>query len=483
MMSLKSRHFLIFLSHAIAVFGGYAAFFLAFHSIIGDSVAIFAFVPPLIVAWLYGMRRGIIAAVLADILTLVFLQWGHGTNLDASALSQRLPGLIAVVMIAAIVGYMRLLRERMKKELEQRKKSEAELRASEARFKAIYESSNDAVMLLTEKGFFDCNPRTLEMFGFKTREEFSRVHPADISPPHQPDGKESFPAAQERIQTAFQQGSNRFEWVHRRTGGEGFPAEVLLSAFDLNGRRVLQATVRDITERKRIQDQLERKNREILEFTDVITHDLKKPLTAIKTVFSLVNSGAFGKLAGDGPEALETGREAIDYMQELLDDLLACAKLEAGADIIDRQKVQCASIVDQVLDRLKYQIEEKNVAVSTSGFNREVNADPKGFAKILMNLIGNAVNYIGQGPDRRICISAENRDGHVEFTIKDNGLGIPQETQKVLFQKFKRGFNVSGIGGTGLGLSIVKGTVLAHGGKIWFESAEGRGTAFHFTLS
>jgi signal transduction histidine kinase len=234
--------------------------------------------------------------------------------------------------------------------------------------------------------------------------------------------------------------------------------------------------------RKRTQEQLEQKNKEMLDFTNVITHDLKKPLTAIKTICSLVKSGAFGKLDGDGPEALETGREAIDYMQELLDDLLACAKLEAGTNTLDRQKVQCAPIVDQVLGRLKYQIKEKNVAVSTSGLDKELDADPKGLAKILMNLVGNAVNYIGPGPDRRICISAENRDGHVECTVKDNGLGIPEETQNVLFQKFKRGLNVRGIGGTGLGLSIVKGTVLAHGGKIWFESTEGRGTAFHFTL-
>ena len=478
---------------------------------------------------------------------------------------------------------------------------------SEARFKAIFEGSNDALMLLTEKGFFDCNARTLEMFGFENKEEFTRIHPADISPPDQPDGRESFPAAQERIKTAFERGSNRFEWIHRRKNGEDFPAEVLLSAFVLSGKNVLQATVRDITERKlaekalleseksfrsmfemtsegvvlmsprtgrfiaanpamcamfgyteeefrtltpeditphefkevmrrsiqnlfgkgkvpdhegssikkdgtlvhsivgsrllpwkgemagyitfknvtflkEMQEQLKKKNAEVLAFTDTIVHDLKKPLTVTKTVCSLIARNAFGKLAGEGPEAIGTCMEAIEYMQEMLDDLLACAKLEAGTATLGRQTVQCASLCRHVLDRLKFQIREKNIAVSLDGLDIEVDADPKGLEKIFMNLIGNSVNYIGSGPDRKICIAAKTGKGPVEISIRDNGLGIPEEMQKRLFTKFNRGFNVSGIGGTGLGLSIVKGIVLAHGGKIWFESREGEGTAFHFTL-
>ncbi|MBI5568125.1 MAG: PAS domain S-box protein, partial [Chloroflexi bacterium] len=148
-----------------------------------------------------------------------------------------------------------------------RKRAEENLRNSEERLRAIYEGTNDAVMLLNEQGFFDCNPRTLEMFGFTTREEFTAVHPANVSPPHQPDGQESLPAAQAHIQAAYRQGHDRFEWIHRRTTGEDFPAEVLLSAVDIGKQRVLQATVRDITERKTleqsIRDSLERRSRQV----------------------------------------------------------------------------------------------------------------------------------------------------------------------------------------------------------------------------
>ena len=151
-------------------------------------------------------------------------------------------------------------------------------RSSEEKLRAIYEGTNDAVMLLNEQGFFDCNPRTLDMFGFKTREEFTAVHPADVSPQYQPDGQESLPAAQVHIQTAYQQGYDRFEWIHRRTNGEDFSAEVLLSAFDFGGQRVLQATVRDITKRKHIEQRLNESEERYRRFSDaavegIVIHD------------------------------------------------------------------------------------------------------------------------------------------------------------------------------------------------------------------
>jgi PAS domain S-box-containing protein len=587
---------------------GYTAFFLCFHPIIGDSVAIFAFVPPVIVAWFRGLWRGLAAAILADIATLVLLSTIGVAVWNWASLFQRLPGLIAVVIIAVIVGYMSVLRERVRRQLEEKKKTEIALRESEARFKAIFEKSSDALMLLTEKGFFDCNPATLEMFGFKSIEEFSCVHPADISPPTQPDGTESFPAAMERIKTGFEQGSNRFEWVHRRTNGEDFFAEVLLTAFDMNGKRVLQATVRDISKRKlaeraraeseqnfrrmfeitsegvalispetgkfiaanpamcamfgyseeefcllapeditppeakeimrmamktlfdggivpdhegisikkdgtkvnvivsnrsmswkgqyvfhvtfkdvtfikEIQEQLKKKNAEIREFTEMVVHDLKKPLTTMNIVLGMSMKGAFGPLTLDGADAVGTGMEASKYMQEMMEDLLACARLESGTQELVIEKTGFRELADEVLGRLEFQVEEKKISVTLPEGDISVMVDKKQLTRVLMNLVGNAINYIGRGPDKFIKIGWEQKNGAPVFTVADNGIGIPDKSKESLFGKFKRGSNVSGVQGTGLGLSIVKGIVEAHGGKIWFDSETGMGTTFYFTLA
>jgi two-component system sensor histidine kinase/response regulator len=124
--------------------------------------------------------------------------------------------------------------------------------AGETKFRMVFESSRDAIMLLDKQGFFYCNRATLEMFGLSSREEFIVLHPAELSPPTQPDGEDSRTSADKRIGEAFSRGYNKFEWMHRRKNGEDFPAEVWLTAFELEGRPVLQATVRDISEQKNV---------------------------------------------------------------------------------------------------------------------------------------------------------------------------------------------------------------------------------------
>lgn len=130
----------------------------------------------------------------------------------------------------------------------------------EKKCRIIFEGSHDAIMLLTEKGFFDCNLQTLELFGIQSKSEFSLYHPADLSPPFQPDGRDSLSAASEKIQTALKHGNIRFEWIHRRKDGKDFPAEVSISPFDYEGKKVLQATVRDITALKRAEEALKESN-------------------------------------------------------------------------------------------------------------------------------------------------------------------------------------------------------------------------------
>jgi diguanylate cyclase (GGDEF)-like protein/PAS domain S-box-containing protein len=140
-----------------------------------------------------------------------------------------------------------------------RKQAEEALRHSEAKFRTLYDSTGDAVMLLDETGFFDCNKATLEIFGCATRDQLCSRHPADLSPPVQPCGTNSMALANQRIATAMENGSQHFEWAHKRADtGEVFSADVLLTAMELEGKQVIQAVVRDITERKRAEEERER---------------------------------------------------------------------------------------------------------------------------------------------------------------------------------------------------------------------------------
>jgi signal transduction histidine kinase len=215
----------------------------------------------------------------------------------------------------------------------------------------------------------------------------------------------------------------------------------------------------------------------------MVTHDLKKPLTTMNIVLGMSKKNAFGTLNPDGVDAIDTGIEASHYMQEMLEDLLACARLESGTQELVIEEIRMGEVVEPVLTRLKYQIKEKKIQVIPPGKDITLRADKKQITRVLMNLVGNAVNYIGSGPDKFIRIAWEQRNGTPVFMVADNGIGVPMASQKTLFGKFKRGSNVSGVQGTGLGLSIVKGIVEAHGGKIWFESEVGKGTTFYFTLA
>ena len=127
---------------------------------------------------------------------------------------------------------------------------------NEAFYRTLFETSSDAIMLLGENGFFDCNQATLRIFNCATKEEFCAKTPAMLSPHSQPDGRDSMESANEKIQIAKEKGKLFFDWVHKKSTGEYFSAEVLLTPVVFQGKTVIQATVRDVSERKKIEQDL-----------------------------------------------------------------------------------------------------------------------------------------------------------------------------------------------------------------------------------
>jgi diguanylate cyclase len=153
--------------------------------------------------------------------------------------------ILFATLVGAVLSFAVLRREERSKEM---------LQDSENKYRALFEDSADANWLMDKNGFLDCNSAALKMFGYPADE---MMHPSDISPPNQLDGTSSRVAAEEKIAAAFRKGTERFEWLHQRKNGKVFPAEVCLTALTLSGKPRLLATVRDISDRKLAEEQVQ----------------------------------------------------------------------------------------------------------------------------------------------------------------------------------------------------------------------------------
>lgn len=128
-----------------------------------------------------------------------------------------------------------------------------DLHNSEQKYRVLFEKSDDAILILEDERFVDCNPATVRMLRYRDKSEILELHPSALSPPTQPDGRDSAEKADEMMAIAFEKGSHRFEWTHRRADGELFPVEVVLTAIPFNGKEILYTVWRDITHRKQVE--------------------------------------------------------------------------------------------------------------------------------------------------------------------------------------------------------------------------------------
>jgi len=338
-------------------------------------------------------------------------------------------------------------------------------------YRELFERSADAILIIEGDTFVDCNRAAVEMLGYGTKLEVLRAHPSALSPPHQPDGRASFEKANEMIALAFERGSHRFEWEHRRADGEIFPVEVALTAvFRRNGQRILHTVWRDITERKRLEGELRQsqKMEAIGKLAGGIAHDFNNLLVGILGYADVLHSRLERPEDRQAVEQiLGAGERAAGLVRQLM---LFSRKQELVPQVV------CLSVALTELERLLGRIIGEHIDLRFERRSEPVRVviDPSQLEQVVVNLAANARDAMPEGGTLVVRVE---RSGAPEglpagryamLEVQDSGWGMDAETARRAFEPF---FTTKPQGsGTGLGLATVYGVAQQAGGTVTLSS-------------
>jgi PAS domain S-box-containing protein len=372
-------------------------------------------------------------------------------------------------------------------DISERKRVETALAASETLHRMLFAQSRDALMTLSPPDwrFSAGNTTTVGMFGARDEADFVSRTPACYSPERQLDGRLSAEKSVEMLAAAVREGSCASEWTYRRLTGEEFPASVVLKRMEIDGRMLVQATVRDETETKRLQARVGQSERlaSMGLLAAGIAHEINNPLAyVLHNVETLAQD--LPKI-GKQPEILESmleeltecAREALDgigRIKQISSTLGAFARVESSerAPVDLTRAIDCA--ITMAFNQIKYR------AGLTRNFLRvpAVWASEGKLSQVFLNLLINAAHAIAEGNVEHNSITvrtwAEGDDVFAE--VADTGKGISPATLTRIFEPFFT--TKAATAGSGLGLSICKNILLEFGGDIRVESELGKGTRF-----
>jgi PAS domain S-box-containing protein len=286
----------------------------------------------------------------------------------------------------------------------------------------------------------------------------------------------------------------------RRKDGSHFPVEISLSPVKSGTGFRVTAIIRDITERRQMEDQLsavqekyihelELRNREAeqanklkTEFLSNMSHELRSPLHTVIGFADLLAQETEGPLSEKQKRFLSHIQNDSRHLLDIINDLLDLSKIEAGRLELRHEAFDIVPVMEDALSSVRPRATAKSVEIRTDiSVSVAVVADRLRFKQILHNLLSNAVKFT---PDvGKVRVEAAPRDRFAEISVTDTGIGIPEDQHRAVFDKFYQVRSATKDSeGTGLGLAITKGLVEQHGGRIWLKSAPGNGSRFTFTI-
>lgn len=397
-----------------------------------------------------------------------------------------------------------------------RKEAAARLTESELRFRKLFEDSDDANLIIENGVFIDCNEAALRMLRSVRSEVVSKM-PSELSPARQPDGLDSSLKAMRMIEAARKNGSHRFDWLHKRPDGSQFWVEVLLTVINIHDREILYTTWRDITERKKADQELrqmnvklaklnagylelnkeiERKNEELRiaigkaeesdklksAFLANMSHEIRTPMNGILGFADLLLTP--GLSHEDMASFIGIINTCSAQLMALINDIIDISRIEAGQITISKSSVSMRKLMSDL-----YSISSKNPQLRAMLVAPEISPEEELFfsgdevrlRQVMLNLISNAIKFTKQGS---IEFGYILLNSIIRFYVKDTGIGIDPANHEVIFKRFRQvNSSVSREqGGTGLGLAISKALVEQMGGAITLESELGKGSVFTVDL-